>query len=90
MVEQIAVLASLRIVDQIVAAHDRSNPSLDSICKRPDIKFMECLIIDVRRSRLSDVETIVSRFGSLPEMLLFVSDVMFGTCLYSCALYATD
>jgi hypothetical protein len=51
---------------------------------------MQCLIVNVRRPGLSDVESIIARFRRLSEMFLFVSNEVLRACLHSSALDTAD
>lgn len=56
----------------------------------PSIDLMHRLVVNVRRARLGNVEAISNGFRSLSEVLLFVSDEVFGACLDSGALDAAN
>lgn len=90
MVQQITVLTGLRIIDEIVAAHDGSHTSLDSICKGPNVELVQSLVIDVGRARLSDVEAVISGLGDLAEVFLLIAHIVFGARLNTCTLDASD
>lgn len=51
---------------------------------------MHCLVVNVRGSRLRDVETVVPSFWRLSEVLLLVTDEVFGACLHSSTLNTLD
>ena len=56
----------------------------------PSIDLVHRLVVNVRGSGLSDVETIINGFGRLPEVFLLISDEVFCACLHTGALNATD
>jgi hypothetical protein len=47
------VLAGISLVDAVVAAHDDTYASLDSIIERPEIKFVQGLVVQVGRHCLA-------------------------------------
>lgn len=56
----------------------------------PSINLMQCLIVDVRRARLGNVEAVRNGFGRLSEVLLLVCNEVFGARLNSSALNAAN
>lgn len=46
-VHQLAILASVRAIDAVVRAHDRSDTSSDAVDKRPEVVLVQSLVVDV-------------------------------------------
>lgn len=72
------VLASIAVVDLVVAAHDGTSASANGIRERPEIELVESGVIDVGTNAFSNVEAVSNCLRSLSEMFLLVSDVMLG------------
>jgi hypothetical protein len=51
---------------------------------------VHCFIVDVGAHALCDVESVILRFGSLSEMLLFIADVVLGASHHASVLDALD
>lgn len=71
------VLASIGVVDLVVAAHDGSNSGLDGPQEWVSVQLVDGSIVDVGRLLV-------------PEMLLLVSDVVLGVGHHSLALNTLD
>ena len=67
-VKQLRVLARPRVVEEVVRAHERSDVCLDGTEERVFVDFTHGPIVNVGR-------------GSLAEVLLLVTEVVFGVCL---------
>ena len=73
-VEQVAVLARITVIDLVVRAHDRASPSTDGIGKWPKIELVQSHIVDVGAVTVGKI--VKSSLRNLSKMLLFVADVM--------------
>ena len=56
----------------------------------PCIYLVHCLVVNVRRSGLSDVEAIIYGFGCLSKMFLLITDEVLCACLHSSTLDAAN
>lgn len=54
-VEELGVLATIRVVDLIVRAHDGTDASADGISKGPGVELVHSLVVQVGGERLGDV-----------------------------------
>ena len=88
-IESLAVLATIRPIDPVVRAHERSHTTLDSVLEGPKIEFMHGAIVNVARDSLD-------RLASRPVdtwialRLLLVADVMLGAGLDTRGLHPLD
>lgn len=47
-VQKVSVLTRGGLVDLVVSAHNATDASLDRLCKRPKLVFVESAIVDIR------------------------------------------
>jgi hypothetical protein len=87
-VEQLGVLAAVRLVNAVVRAHHRSHTRLYSIGEWPKVEFMHGTVIDVGGDSKDGFTFIVG--CGIPLRLLLVADVVLTTCLGTYALHTFD
>ena len=68
-VQELRVLATVRVVVLGVDTHDTANSSSDRVDKRPHVEFVHGLIVNVGRQRRRDVVSTSRRFSNLTEVL---------------------
>jgi hypothetical protein len=73
---EVRVLADLRVVDLVVAAHDTTSSGANSVGKGPEVQLVKCLVVQVRAESIDVAE--VFELAGLAEVLLFVHDVVLG------------
>jgi hypothetical protein len=84
-VEQLGVLTSIAGIDLVIRTHDTGHSSFDGIGKRPCVDLVQCAVIDVARDGVWKAP-----LPCLPEMLLFVADIMLRGSHDPLILYALD
>lgn len=77
LIQDIRVLAAVRIIDLIVRAHDAPDTGAHGVCERPQIQFMHCFIIEVAADAAA-------------EVLLLVEHVVLDAGHHTRALRAND
>lgn len=74
-IKGLAVLASVRVVDALVGAHDRSTPGQYGVLERPEVQLVHRLIVNVGRNRLH-IFSLVIGFGVAVNFLLVGNEVL--------------